>query len=138
MIDANEPAGVSDPYNLSRFVQAQEDDYEQALSEIRRGRKQSHWMWYIFPQIAGLGSSSTSKRYAIRSAAEAEAYLAGKRAANVNRAGVQPAWSQVTVEHTADRFSLILPAVTAVGTNPKSAAPHYSWGLDCVVLHLAM
>jgi uncharacterized protein (DUF1810 family) len=76
MIDANEPAGVNDPYNLGRFVQAQEDDYEQALSEIRRGRKQSHWMWYIFPQIAGLGSSSTSKRYAIRSAAEAAAYLA--------------------------------------------------------------
>jgi uncharacterized protein (DUF1810 family) len=73
MIDANELAGVNDPYNLSRFVQAQEDDYEQALSEIRRGRKQSHWMWYIFPQFAGLGSSSTSKRYSIRRVAEAAA-----------------------------------------------------------------
>ena len=64
-----------DPYSLSRFVQAQEDRYEQALSEIRTGRKRSHWMWYIFPQYDGLGSSATSKRYAIRSLAEADAYL---------------------------------------------------------------
>jgi uncharacterized protein (DUF1810 family) len=65
-----------DPYNLDRFVQAQADDYDRALSEIRRGRKQSHWMWYIFPQFDGLGFSSTSKHYAIKSLAEAEAYLA--------------------------------------------------------------
>jgi uncharacterized protein (DUF1810 family) len=65
-----------DPYNLSRFVQAQADDYDQALSEIRSGRKQSHWMWYIFPQFDGLGFSSTSKHYAIKSLSEAEAYLA--------------------------------------------------------------
>ncbi len=64
-----------DPYNLSRFVHAQEDDYEQALSELRDGRKRSHWIWYIFPQIDGLAFSSTSKRYAIRSAKEARAYL---------------------------------------------------------------
>jgi len=64
-----------DPYNLDRFVQAQEDDYEQALREIRNGRKQSHWMWYIFPQYAGLGFSATSQRYAIKSRTEAEAYL---------------------------------------------------------------
>lgn len=67
--------GPADPYSLRRFVQAQEDDYEQALSEIRSGRKRSHWMWYIFPQYDGLGSSATSKRYAIRSLAEAEAYM---------------------------------------------------------------
>jgi len=65
----------ADSYGLSRFVQAQADDYEQALSEIRGGRKRSHWMWYIFPQYAGLGSSAISKRYAIKSIAEAEAYL---------------------------------------------------------------
>src|SRR5436309_2583571 len=65
-----------DAYNLGRFVQAQADDYDQALSEIRSGRKQSHWMWYIFPQFDGLGFSSTSKHYAIKSLAEAEAYLA--------------------------------------------------------------
>ena len=69
------PQTPGDPYSLSRFVQAQEDNYEQALSEIRTGRKLSHWMWYIFPQYDGLGSSATSKRYAIRSLAEAEAYL---------------------------------------------------------------
>ena len=75
MADGNEPGGAGDPHNLSRFVQAQEDDYEQALAEIRSGRKRSHWMWYIFPQIDGLGFSSTSRRYSIKSVAEAEAYL---------------------------------------------------------------
>jgi len=72
---ANESGDDRDPFDLSRFVHAQEDVYEQALSEIRSGRKRSHWMWYIFPQFDGLGFSSTSKRYAIKSVAEAEAYL---------------------------------------------------------------
>lgn len=62
--------------DLKRFLDAQENDYERALAEIRRGRKQSHWMWYIFPQIAGLGYSPTSKLYAIKDIAEAELYLA--------------------------------------------------------------
>ncbi len=66
---------TGDPHNLSRFVHAQEDDYEQALSEIKSGRKCSHWIWYIFPQFEGLGFSATSRRYAIKSRAEAEAYL---------------------------------------------------------------
>jgi uncharacterized protein (DUF1810 family) len=65
----------TDPFDLNRFVQAQEHDFDRALSEIRRGRKQSHWMWYIFPQIDGLGSSSMAKRYAVKSIAEAEGYL---------------------------------------------------------------
>lgn len=64
-----------DPHDLNRFVQAQESVYQRALAEIRRGRKQSHWMWYIFPQFAGLGFSSTSRFYAINSLAEARAYL---------------------------------------------------------------
>ena len=55
---------------------AQERAYETALAEVRRGRKRSHWMWYVFPQVAGLGSSEMSQRYAIRGAAEARAYLA--------------------------------------------------------------
>jgi uncharacterized protein (DUF1810 family) len=67
---------VSDPYDLQRFVQAQNTDYEQALLEITRGQKRSHWMWYIFPQFDGLGFSSTSRLYAIKSQAEAAAYLA--------------------------------------------------------------
>src|SRR6187200_1370842 len=66
---------VDDPYDLDRFVRAQERDYEQALSEIRSGQKRSHWMWYVFPQLHGLGFSSTAQKYAIRSVAEAEAYL---------------------------------------------------------------
>ena len=66
----------SDPCNLARFLEAQEHTYEQALSEIRSGRKRSHWMWYVFPQFEGLGFSTTSRLYAIRSVAEAEAYLA--------------------------------------------------------------
>lgn len=74
MADANQH-GADDPHNFSRFVQAQEEDYEQALAEIRSGRKRSHWMWYIFPQFAGLGFSAMSQRYAIKSRAEAEAYL---------------------------------------------------------------
>src|SRR5262249_37941926 len=69
-------AGSDDPYDLGRFLGAQEDDYEQALSEIRGGRKRSHWMWYIFPQFDGLALSSTSKHYAIKSLDEARAYLA--------------------------------------------------------------
>jgi uncharacterized protein (DUF1810 family) len=63
------------PEDLTRFVLAQEADYETALSEIRSGRKRSHWMWYIFPQYEGLGQSAMSLRYAIRSRAEADAYL---------------------------------------------------------------
>ena len=75
MMEHRTVMSAADPYDLARFVQAQEHDYEQALSEIRSGRKRSHWMWYIFPQFDGLGFSSTSRRYAIKSVAEAEAYL---------------------------------------------------------------
>jgi uncharacterized protein (DUF1810 family) len=69
-------AGAGDPHDLSRFVEAQEGVYERALAEIRGGRKRSHWMWFIFPQIDGLGSRPTARRYAIKTRAEAEAYLA--------------------------------------------------------------
>lgn len=65
----------ADPHDLTRFVEAQRDDYARALAEIRAGRKRSHWMWYVFPQFAGLGFSETSRFYAIKSVAEAEAYL---------------------------------------------------------------
>src|SRR5215213_10323708 len=74
MSDATK-SGPEDPHDLSRFVQAQAEDYERALAEIRGGRKRSHWMWYIFPQVDGLGASPMSRRYAIRSLAEARAYL---------------------------------------------------------------
>ena len=75
MRNATDPDRTNDPYDLSRFVRAQEHVYEQALSEIRSGRKRTHWMWYIFPQFDGLGFSSTSRHYAIKSVAEAKAYV---------------------------------------------------------------
>lgn len=64
-----------DAYNLQRFVDAQESVFEQVCSELRRGSKTNHWMWFIFPQIRGLGSSETAQRFAIRSLEEAKAYL---------------------------------------------------------------
>src|SRR5687768_10111981 len=67
--------GDDDPHDLRRFVEAQVGDYERALAEISAGQKRTHWMWYIFPQIQGLGFSPTSQRFAIKSAAEAKAYL---------------------------------------------------------------
>lgn len=65
-----------DPFDLARFVAAQRDSFDVALSEVKSGRKVSHWMWYIFPQLRGLGQSAMSQRYAISGAAEARAYLA--------------------------------------------------------------
>ncbi|TXI18093.1 MAG: DUF1810 domain-containing protein [Nitrosomonas sp.] len=66
---------TNDFYDLERFIQAQAKDFAIALAEINNGEKKSHWMWYIFPQLAGLGHSAMSQRYAIQSAAEAKAYL---------------------------------------------------------------
>jgi uncharacterized protein (DUF1810 family) len=66
---------ASDPNHLNRFVEAQHGIFDRALSELHAGRKQSHWMWFVFPQLAGLGRSATAQFYAIRSAAEAQAYL---------------------------------------------------------------
>lgn len=66
---------TKDLFNLNRFLVAQQDVYDQVLSELRRGRKKSHWMWYVFPQIDGLAYSSTSKHYAIKSREEACTYL---------------------------------------------------------------
>ena len=84
---------MNDPHGLSRFIEAQDVDYEHALDEIRAGKKRSHWMWYVFPQFTGLGSSPTSMRYAIKSCDEAEAYLAhpilGRRLAECAEAVLQ-------------------------------------------------
>jgi len=68
--------GTDDPFDLQRFVDAQTPVYDRVLTELREGRKRSHWMWFVFPQIAGLGSSPMAQRYAIASRAEAAAYLA--------------------------------------------------------------
>ena len=64
-----------DTYALDRFIAAQRTSYERARAELERGEKRSHWMWFIFPQVEGLGSSPASRRYSIKSAAEAKAYL---------------------------------------------------------------
>jgi uncharacterized protein (DUF1810 family) len=64
-----------DPHNLERFLTAQAENYACALRELQRGQKESHWMWYIFPQVAGLGHSPMAQKYAIRSENEAVAYL---------------------------------------------------------------
>ena len=64
-----------DPYDLNRFIQAQENSYSQAIAELKNGYKQSHWMWFIFPQIKGLGHSEMAHHYAIKSKQEAAEYL---------------------------------------------------------------
>lgn len=66
---------MRDPYKLRRFIDAQEGDFDIALQELRQGSKQSHWMWFIFPQLAGLGRSPTAQYFAISSLEEARAYL---------------------------------------------------------------
>ena len=75
MAFAYDARNSGDPFDLARFVQAQASCYERALAEIRSGRKRTHWMWYIFPQLDGLASSSTAQYYSIKSLAEAKAYL---------------------------------------------------------------
>jgi uncharacterized protein (DUF1810 family) len=72
---SDHPASTTDPYNLQRFVEAQHDCYEDIRAELRAGRKASHWIWFIFPQIRGLGTSATSECFAISSLDEARAYL---------------------------------------------------------------
>lgn len=69
-------AALRDPHNLQRFVEAQRDEYNVALREVRRGHKDSHWIWYIFPQLFGLGQSPMSQKFGIRGVAEAGEYLA--------------------------------------------------------------
>lgn len=66
---------MDDPHDLERFVEAQARRHEAILAELRAGEKRTHWMWFVFPQIAGLGTSPMARRYAIRSLAEARAYL---------------------------------------------------------------
>jgi uncharacterized protein (DUF1810 family) len=81
---------MTDNYNLNRFAEAQEITYPTALAEIKNGRKRSHWMWFIFPQLAGLGFSETSQFYGIKSIEEAAAYLnhpvLGKRLLEISEA----------------------------------------------------
>jgi uncharacterized protein (DUF1810 family) len=83
-----------DPHDLNRFLSAQEGVYERALAELRDGRKRTHWMWFIFPQIEGLGYSPTARYYAIKGVEEARQYLipcpARQEARGMHRDGPQP------------------------------------------------
>ena len=83
MTQENNISDSSDPFDLNRFLGAQDGTYDRALGELRDGLKQSHWMWFIFPQIEGLGHSPTARFYSIKSLEEARQYLAhpvlGKR-----------------------------------------------------------
>jgi uncharacterized protein (DUF1810 family) len=72
---ADHAVSTIDSFNLQRFVDAQQDEYEDACAELRAGRKRSHWIWFIFPQMKGLGVSSTSNWFGISSLSEAQAYL---------------------------------------------------------------
>ena len=76
MIQGDSESDRGDPYDLNRFISAQEGVYDRALAELRGGLKRSHWMWYIFPQIDGLGHSPTTRHYSIKSLEEARQYLA--------------------------------------------------------------
>jgi uncharacterized protein (DUF1810 family) len=75
MIRSSDASSREDPFDLERFVFAQRPLYATALAELRSGRKRTHWMWFVFPQVIGLGASSTSTHYAIRSREEARRYL---------------------------------------------------------------
>ena len=70
------PPIESDPFNLQRFVEAQETVYAEVLAELKAGRKRTHWMWFVFPQLAGLGSSPMARQYAVSGMPEARAYFA--------------------------------------------------------------
>ena len=80
---------MEDIYNLQRFIKEQQRDYTTAYVEVSQGKKRSHWMWYIFPQIVGLGMTATSHKYSIKSIDEAKAYIAhpylGKNLINISK-----------------------------------------------------
>ena len=76
MIQRDSTSNRGDPFDLNRFINAQEGIFDRALAELRDGLKRSHWMWYIFPQVEGLGHSPTTRRYSIKSLEEARQYLA--------------------------------------------------------------
>ena len=121
---------MTDPHDLDRFVDAQATTYAAALAELTRGRKTTHWMWFVFPQIAGLGHSAMAQRYAIGSAEEARAYLAhpllGPRLAEATRAVAGARGSAEAIMGGVDavklRSSLTLFAAVADDPAPFEAA----------------
>jgi len=117
---------MSARYDLQRFVDAQADTYAAALEEIRSGRKRSHWMWFVFPQIEGLGRSETARHYAIASRDEASAYLAhpllGPRLREITAAALEhPELSATAVFGQPDdlKFHSSLTLFAAVAEEPE-------------------
>jgi uncharacterized protein (DUF1810 family) len=120
---------TADPYDLMRFVRAQAGDYDHELTEIQAGRKQSHWMWYVFPQFIGLGSSPTSMHYAIRSSQEAAAYLAhpilGPRLAQCAEAALQiEGRSALEIFGSPDDMKLRSSATLFASVSPEGSVFH--------------
>ena len=118
-----------DRFNLARFVEAQERDYERALSELKAGRKRSHWMWYVFPQLEGLGSSPTSRYFAVRNVEEAAAYLAhpvlGPRLVQVSEAVLQLEGRSATdVFGSPDDMKLRSSATLFAAVSPEGSVFH--------------
>ncbi len=97
------------PLDLERFIDAQRRDFGRALEEVATGRKRSHWMWYIFPQVGGLGASTTSRRYAIASLTEAEAFLTHPVLGQRYRQSVDAVWQQVVEGGTSIRDLFGMP-----------------------------
>jgi uncharacterized protein (DUF1810 family) len=129
-------ADERDPFDLDRFVRAQEGVHEVALAELRRGRKSSHWMWFVFPQLAGLGRSATAERYAVTGPDEARAYLAhpvlGSRLREVtDAAATAPASSVAALMGGIDalklRSSMTLFAAVAPDPAPFRAVLERWW-----------
>jgi uncharacterized protein (DUF1810 family) len=105
---------MTDPFALDRFVTAQQDGaYTDALSELRRGRKTSHWMWFVFPQVQGLGRSTTAQRYAVTGLDEARAYLAhpvlGSRLRECASALLEVAATEADAGRRADAAAVLGP-----------------------------
>ena len=134
-------------YDLERFVLAQEGDYETALREITAGRKRSHWMWYIFPQIDGLGFSEMARHYAIKSADEARAYLAhpvlGERLRACARAAVANEGASATeIFGSPDALQLRSSATLFAAVSPPDSVfqrlldKFYPDGTDAATLRL--
>ena len=121
---------MKDPHDLERFVTAQEGDYATALREIAAGRKRTHWMWYIFPQAAGLGFSLMAQRYAIKDADEARAYLAhpvlGERLQACARAALGHEGKSATeIFGTPDDLKLRSSATLFAAVSPEGSVFHW-------------
>ena len=128
-------------FDLERFVLAQEDDYEDALEEIKSGKKKSHWMWYIFPQLKALGFSYRSKFYGIEDAEEARAYLddpiLGPRylaciQALLLHKGTDPEQIMGSVDAKKLRSSLTLMQTVGGGATVEAALSSFFGGQKCV------